>query len=199
MNLRDLLAAAAGAALLAAAPALAQDGEATEAAAEPAAEEEAAAPAADPADVESIDAIMAAVYDVISGPAGEARDWDRFRSLFAPNARLVAIGSNQEGERVFGLNGTPEDYISSSGQFLETNGFEEREIGRTTDRFGDVVQIFSAYEGVFRPGQEDEATIRGINSFQLARLQDRWWVVTIFWQGETDEVKIPEEMIGAFE
>ena len=36
-------------------------------------------PAADPADVASIDAIITAVYDVISGDAGVARDWDRFR------------------------------------------------------------------------------------------------------------------------
>ena len=32
-------------------------------------------PPADPADVESIDAIMTAVYEVISGDAGVARDW----------------------------------------------------------------------------------------------------------------------------
>ena len=46
-------------------------------------------PAADPADVSSIDAIVAALYDVISGPAGEKRDWARFRSLFAPGEREV--------------------------------------------------------------------------------------------------------------
>src|SRR5688572_18845337 len=38
-------------------------------------------PAANPADVASIDAIVAALYDVISGPAGKKRDWDRMRSL----------------------------------------------------------------------------------------------------------------------
>ena len=38
--------------------------------------------AARPADVASIDAIMRAVYEVISGPAGQKRDWNRMRSLF---------------------------------------------------------------------------------------------------------------------
>ncbi len=57
-----------------------------------------APPTADPADVESIDAIMTAVYDVISGEAGEARDWDRFMSLFIPEARLIPSGRNQEGQ-----------------------------------------------------------------------------------------------------
>ena len=52
-------------------------------------------PEADPADVESIDAIIAALYDVISGPIGEKRDWDRFRSLFVPDARLIPTGQGQ--------------------------------------------------------------------------------------------------------
>ena len=61
-------------------------------------------PQADPTDVESVDAIVAAVYDVISGPAGETRDWDRWRSLFLPEARLASVSVNPEGEvryRVF--------------------------------------------------------------------------------------------------
>ena len=51
-----------------------------------------AAAAARPDDVKSVDAIIAAVYDAISGPAGE-RDWDRLRSLFLPEARLIACFS----------------------------------------------------------------------------------------------------------
>lgn len=61
--------------------------------------ESARVPATDPADVGSKEAIVAAVYDVISGPVGEARDWDRFRSLFIPEARLIATGPVQESER----------------------------------------------------------------------------------------------------
>ncbi len=56
-----------------------------------------AAPAPNPADVASVDAIVAALYDVISGPAGQARDWDRFRSLFHPSARLIPAGKNRQG------------------------------------------------------------------------------------------------------
>ena len=42
---------------------------------------------ADPADVESIDAIISASYDVISGSKDEPRDWNRERSLFYPGSR----------------------------------------------------------------------------------------------------------------
>ena len=51
---------------------------------------------ADPKDVASIDAIMKAVYDVISGDAGKLRDWDRFRSLFHKDARLIPSGKNPQ-------------------------------------------------------------------------------------------------------
>src|SRR5215216_1186711 len=52
-------------------------------------------PVANPADVASMDSIIAALYDVISGPAGKKRDWDRFRSLFAPGARLIPTGARR--------------------------------------------------------------------------------------------------------
>src|SRR4030095_521917 len=91
---------------------------------------------ADPKDVASLDAIMKAVYDVISGDAGKARDWDRFRSLFHTDARLIPRGKNPQtgviGARVL----TPEDYVQRSGPFLEKNGFHEREISRHVDQYG---------------------------------------------------------------
>ena len=58
-----------------------------------------AAPAvkeANPADVASIDSIMKAVYDVISGDASQKRDWDRFRSLFHADAKLIPTGRNPQ-------------------------------------------------------------------------------------------------------
>ena len=91
--------------------------------------------AADPADVESIDAIMAAVYDVISGPAGEPRDWDRFRSLFIDGARLIPV--SPEGAAVL----STEDFIERVKDNFVENGFVEVEIGRKAERYGDIVHI----------------------------------------------------------
>src|SRR5438477_11273001 len=54
-------------------------------------------PAANPMDVASIDSMIAALYDVISGPLG-ARNWDRFRSLFIPGLRLMTTGGRPTGE-----------------------------------------------------------------------------------------------------
>jgi len=145
--------------------------------------------AADPADVASADAIVAAVYDVISGPAGKARDWDRWRSLFLPEARLVAVGRAQDGtlrHRVM----TPEDYVQGSGPMLEETGFFEREVHRIQEEFGPVVHLFSTYESR-RSLEDPEPFARGINSFQLMYDGSRWWVLTIFWTSERPDLPIP--------
>jgi hypothetical protein len=150
-------------------------------------------PAADPADVHSVDAIVAAVYDVISGPAGEARDWDRWRTLFIPEARLISLGVTQGGESRYRVM-TPEDYVAMAGASLEQNGFFETEIGRTQEEFGPVVHLFSAYQS--KRSQEDpEPFARGINSFQLLNDGSRWWVVTIYWTPERPDLPIPERYI----
>ena len=153
----------------------------------------AAAVPANPADVASVDAIVAALYDVISGAAGQARNWDRMRSLFIPGARLIPTGQRPDGtagHRVL----TVEDYIASSGPGLEKNGFFEREIGRTTETFGNVTHVFSTYDS--RRAAADPAPFaRGINSIQLLHDGRRWWVVTIFWDSERPNNPIPAKYL----
>lgn len=149
-------------------------------------------PSARQADVASIDAILAAVYDVISGPAGE-RDWDRFRSLFIPEARLIAVGMNPQQQfqkTVMDVDG----YISRAGGYFMESGFFESEIARRAERFGHVAHAFSTYESRHR-ADDTQPFSRGINSFQLMNDGERWWIVTIYWQAETPELSIPDKYL----
>jgi len=158
-----------------------------------AAQEAPAVPAAKPADVQSIDGIIAAVYDVISGPAGQARDWDRMRSLFLPGARLIPTGKTPQGEgrhRVWTL----EEYIGAAGPSLEQGGFFESELSRVTEQYGNIAHLFSSYESK-RTAADETPFARGINSFQLWNDGTRWWVVTIFWEGETPATPIPDKYL----
>lgn len=148
-----------------------------------------APPAANPADVASPDAIIAALYDVISGPAGAKRNWDRMRSLFAEGARLIPTGKRPDGSS-FMLVWTVDEYIQRAGAGLERDGFFEREIGRTTEQFGQVVHAFSAYDSKRLP-TDPEPFARGINSIQLRHDGTRWWVVTVFWDSERPDNPIP--------
>ncbi|WP_370234659.1 hypothetical protein [Brevundimonas sp.] len=151
------------------------------------------APAADPADVATPEALITAVYDVISGDAGVARDWDRFRSLFHPAARLIPSGVRPDGT-IVARSITPEEYITLSGPQLEGSGFHEREIAATTERYGSMVHVFSTYEAR-RASTDAEPFMRGINSFQLFFDGTRWWVLSIYWRAEDDSLPIPEKYL----
>jgi hypothetical protein len=151
-----------------------------------------ALPAANPADVATLDATIAALYDVISGPAGK-RNWDRFRSLFAPGARLIATGVRPTGEVVSRVM-TPEDYAQRNGPYFEKNGFVEREAARRAETFGNIAHVFSTYES--RHAKDDAKPFqRGINSIQLMNDGKRWWVVTVFWQGEDEKNPLPQKYL----
>lgn len=146
------------------------------------------------ADVSSIDAIIGAVYDAISGDAGAKRDWDRFRGLFHSDARLIPTGKNPQTNVFGGRAMTPSEYVERNSPFFEKNGFFEKEISRKTDLFGNIAHVFSTY-AAYRKADDKEPFIRGINSIQLINDGKRWWVLTIYWQAESPDNLIPKEYL----
>jgi hypothetical protein len=145
-------------------------------------------------DVASIDEIMKSVYDVISGDAGQKRDWDRFRSLFYKDARLIPSGKNATTGVIGARSLSPEDYITRASANMEKEGFYEREKARHTEIYGNIAHVFSTYES-FHSLSDKKPFMRGINSFQLLNDGKRWWIITIFWQGETPENPIPKKYL----
>jgi hypothetical protein len=148
-------------------------------------------PKAKPADVSSVDAILASLYDVISGPAGQPRDWTRFRSLFVPDARLIPTRHNKSGKTDL-VSLTPEQYQERAAPAL-AKGFFERGIHNTTESFGSIAQVFSTYES--RHTKYSEPFQRGINSIQLLQDGTRYWIVTILWDSETPANPIPAKYL----
>jgi hypothetical protein len=145
-----------------------------------------------PDDVGSIDGIIAALYDVISGPAGLKRDWRRMRTLFAPGARLMPTAAAGEGSvtQVLDVDG----YVARSGKYLEENGFFESEAARRVETYGHIAHAWSTYESRHR-ADDPEPFARGINSIQLMHDGRRWWVVSIFWEAGTPGTPIPERYL----
>ncbi len=150
-------------------------------------------PAADPADVGSIDAILGALYDVISGPAGQPRDWDRFRSLFLAEAYLIPTGVPQGSDRTRARFMSVEEYVTQSGPILEERGFFERQVGLVLERFENIAHAFSTYESRWTP--QGEVFQRGINSIQLLWDGERWWVANIMWRGVGPAQEIPKKYL----
>jgi hypothetical protein len=149
---------------------------------------------ANPADVATLDAIMKSVYDVISGDAGQKRDWDRFRSLFYKDARLIPSGKNPTTGVVGARSLLVEDYVTRASANMEKEGFYEREKARRVEIYGNIAHVFSTYES-YHSLSDKKPFVRGINSFQLLNDGTRWWVITIYWQGETPETPIPKKYL----
>ena len=145
------------------------------------------------ADGASVDSTIAALYDVISGPAGAPRNWNRMRALFAPDAKLMVINPGRDG--AFGLRAmTVEAYISRNMSAFSAGGFYEREIARTTESFGQLVHVFSTYE-LLRSPNDPKPFMRGINSIQLAHDGKRWWIANLVWRAEDASLALPERYL----
>jgi hypothetical protein len=148
-------------------------------------------PAANPKDVETVDAIVKALYEVISGPKGP-RNWDRFHSLFTPEAVMGATVTTPAGKTEL-HSFTPQQYRKMNSPLFEQSDFFEEEIGRNVTQYGNVVSVQSAYQ--FRLQQGGPVAQRGINYITLAKSNGRWYIVNLTWQDEQKDNPIPATML----
>ena len=142
-------------------------------------------------DVKSIDAIIATVYQVISGEPGATRDWDRFKNLFTPDARLIPTRKSESGELI-PKPMSPNEYVELFKSRIPT-GFFEKELSRKTEVYGTLVHAFSTYET--KEKNDGPVTNRGINSIQLFKDKNRYYIVTIFWCAESMGFVLPEKYL----
>lgn len=143
--------------------------------------------------VKTMDSTIETLYSVISGDKGERRDWALFKYLFADGAQLCPLRTDANGKTTTWFI-SPEEYIESSGAYLEANGFFEKETHRVVEQYGNLTHIFSTYDS-YRTSKDTEPFARGINSIQLMKDRGRWYVVNITWQSETEEFPLPGQYL----
>jgi hypothetical protein len=151
----------------------------------------ASSPQAKPGDVDSLEHILAAVYDCISGPPGP-RDWDRFRALYYPGARMIPSRKDDAGKgsaRIYSVD----DYIQRSQPFFDKEGFFESAVSNRVEQWDRIAHVWSTYES--RHAKNDKPFARGINSFQFFYDGSRWWVLTVYWEGEDPAHPLPEKYL----
>ncbi len=145
---------------------------------------------ANPADVSTIDGIIKAFYETISGGKGVPRQWSRDKTLYMPDVRFVGM-SEQDGKIRAGImNHT--NYVNGTNEFFVAEGFQEREINRVVRKFGNIAHVFSTYEFSTEGGKEKK---RGVNSIQLFRDGTRWWISAVSWDEERPNNPIPKEFL----
>lgn len=147
----------------------------------------------DSSKVKTLDGTIKALYGAISGEKGEERNWEQFKYLFKPEAKLIPSGKDVDD--LFKVRYmSPEDYIESSGTWLIENGFFEKEIHRLENTFGNISQVFSTYES-YKSESDEQPFMRGINSIQLLNDGNRWWIINIYWTQETKDNPIPKKYL----
>jgi hypothetical protein len=139
-----------------------------------------------------MDTLVAALYGTISGPAG-SRDWERFRELFYPGARLLRTVVSPEGQVSMSAMDI-QGFIDFADPFLRRHSFYERELARCVDQFGQIAQLFSTFESSPTPEGGDSLG-RGINSVQLWLDGRRWWIMNMLWDDERPDSPIPPEYL----
>jgi len=150
------------------------------------------AAAARPGDVSTIDGMIRTYYEVISGPPGRPREWSQDRSLYIPDVRFVSPGVDRDGKPVARVL-SHQQYVDRSDPPLVKEGFDEREIHRVTQRFGNIAHVFSTYESRRTPG--GPVIARGINSIELFWDGARWWIASAIWDDERPSSPIPKEFL----
>jgi hypothetical protein len=153
-------------------------------------------PPAAAADVRSMDAIMHAYYDVISGPAGN-RDWNRFYSLFVPGGRLIRTSRAAPDSTPRTVVMTPQEFAQKLGPYFAKNSFYEKEISsHSVDTFGAITQRFSTYASMDATG-DAKPSGRGIYSAQLFNDGKRWYIVTMYWDNEHPGTASPSRYLSS--
>lgn len=145
---------------------------------------------ADPKDVSTIDGMIKAFYDVISGPKGQPRQWARDRTLYTPDVRFINMNETNGKIRAGILS--HKQYVNAVNESLTSGGFIEREINRVVRRFGNIAHVFSTYEFSADDGKEKG---RGVNSIELYWDGTRWWISAASWDEERPNNPIPKEFL----
>ena len=145
-----------------------------------------------PADVATLDGLVEAYYDVISGPAGQPRQWSRDRTLYIPEIRFVAMSMGKDGKPV-AHKMSHQEFVDASNAGVVKDGFYEKEIHRETQRFGNIAHIFSTYES--RIKADGPVIARGINSIEAFWDGKRWWIASAIWDEERAGNPMPAEYL----
>jgi hypothetical protein len=141
-------------------------------------------------DVGTIEEIVKASYETISGGVGVPRQWGRDRTLFDPNSRSVAIHVDRKTGAITTESMTEQDFADRSDASLVKDGFTERELKQVINRFGNVATVLSSYEG----STSGKVIERGVNIFQLYFDGKRWWILSMVWDEERPDNPIPAEL-----
>ena len=142
------------------------------------------------APVLSPEGIVKEVFAQVSTQPGEKIDLEAFSNLFLPNARFTVLYQDDSFPEPYETVSLEEFKELLTDEYYQ-KGFTQYELGKRVDQYNGIAQVFQSYEGKDSDGYEE----RGIASYQLVYLKDRWWILSVLWTGDSNGVKIPKQYL----
>lgn len=150
-------------------------------------------PPARPGDVDAPESIVRAMYQSVS--CLPAPDWERFKSLFFPGARLVNVRRSDESGGSLARGVSVDDFVARASVTAEADKFVQRELAHRILKYGDLLVFWSSYEARRQPAGSAPLILRGIQAFHLVRSDGRWWITDITWENDLDAGPVPDEFL----
>jgi len=126
-------------------------------------------------DVSSIDGMVKAYYEVVSGPAEKDREWGRDATLYAPGIRFIIFAEGSDGKTA-ARSLSHQEFVNESDPAMKGKGFYEHEVHRITHRVGNVVHVMSTAEQQSEPGGPVKG--QSIDSLEMYWDGTRWWIAS---------------------
>lgn len=140
--------------------------------------------------VKTIDGTLTRMLQLLSIEKGEKIDTKSLEKLFLENATFSVRATDANYPYPFETVSL-KDFLASLKDSYYESGFEEKEIGKVVNEFNGIANVFQSFEGSDSEGN----TEKGMNSYQLVYLKNRWWIANMIWTFETDTVKIPKKYL----
>jgi len=146
-----------------------------------------------PDDLASPEALVRAFYEGNSTEPAASHDWSRWRALFLPSARIVAILRSPAGEERT-VDQSVDEFIAAAEPIRQKRAFREREVAHRDLRYGAVLQRWSAYEAQLG-AMPDATVIHGVNSLHLVQAGGRWRIAHVLWTNDKAAGPVPPEYL----
>jgi hypothetical protein len=146
-----------------------------------------------PEDISTIDGMVRAYYEVVSGSAAKKREWDRDATLYIPGIRFLIFREDKNGKTSVRTL-THQEFVDESEAAMAGKAFYEREVHRITHRAGNVVHVLSTAEQKYSPDGPGEG--HSIDSLEMYWDGSRWWITNAnIWDVDTKAHSLPKEFL----
>jgi len=124
---------------------------------------------------EGPEALIRALYKLVTFPGGTTPDWNAAREMFLDEA-VVVLRTSRDSSTVFNVEGWIDDFV----RFIDTSpakekGFSETIVRMHTVAMGDIANVWVLYEAKLT----DRAGQQGVDNFSLVRRGGKWLIASV--------------------